>query len=213
MRAKLSGLYVITDEKLTPYEGGKIFELVEKALKGGARLLQLRDKKNKDEELLPMALKLKELAHKYQALFIINDRVELAKKVSADGVHLGREDRDLREVVKEFSGKIIGVSCYGDLERAKWAESLSASYVAFGSFFPSPTKPESALVPKELLLKAKEELKIPICAIGGITLERAEELIKLSVDLIAVISDIWLSKDIEERARGYRELFKKYGKL
>ncbi len=210
---KLSGLYVITDERLTPYEGGKIFELVERALRGGAKVVQLRDKKRKDSELVEIALRLKELAHRYSALFIINDRVSLAKEVDADGVHLGKEDESLEEALKKLKGKIIGISCYGSLERAKRAEALGASYVAFGSFFPSPTKPESEVIPFEILSLAKRELKIPICAIGGITLEKAEKLIKLGADLIAVISDIWLSEDIEKRAFSYTELFKKYGKL
>lgn len=211
--SKLFGLYVITDEKLTPYEGGKIFECVELALKGGARIVQLRDKSHTNEELLEVTLQLRKLCHQYQALFIVNDRVELAKKVDADGVHLGREDEALERAKSALSDKIIGVSCYGDLERAKRAGAIGASYVAFGSFFPSPTKPASALVPKEILLQAKGELKIPVCAIGGITLERAEELIKLGADLLAVISDIWLAKDIEKRARGYTELFRRYGKI
>ncbi|MEZ0343934.1 MAG: thiamine phosphate synthase [Caldimicrobium sp.] len=210
---KLSGLYVITDERLTPYEEGKIFDLVEKALKGGARIVQLRDKSRKDKELIEIALQLKKLCHKYEALFIVNDRVSLAKEVEADGVHLGKDDEALEEALKKLRGKIIGVSCYGSLERAKWAESLGASYVAFGSFFPSPTKPEAEVVPFEIISLAKKELKIPICAIGGITLERAEELIKKGADLIAVISDIWLSENVEKRAKGYTEFFEKYGKL
>jgi len=206
----LFGLYVITDERLTPYEGGQIFESVEKALRGGARLLQLRDKSHRDEELLEIALQLKELCKEYGAFFIINDRPELARVVSADGVHLGKEDPSLERALRLLPGKIMGVSCYGDLARAKEAERLGASYVAFGSFFPSPTKPASPVVPKELLKKAKGELKIPICAIGGITLERAEEILKLGADMIAVISDLWLAEDIEARARAYSELFKRY---
>jgi len=210
---KLYGLYVITDERLTPYEGGKIFELVEKVLKGGARVLQLRDKSKKDEELYEIALKLKKLCRAYGALFIVNDRPYLAKEVSADGVHLGKDDPELIKVKSLLPQKILGVSCYGDLERAKEAERLGAGYVAFGSFYSSPTKPESKIVPKEILKKAKEELKIPVCAIGGITLERAEELISLGADLIAVISDIWLSEDPEKRAKAYSELFERYATL
>lgn len=207
---KLYGLYVITDERLTPYEGGRIFKLVEKVLKGGARVLQLRDKSKSDEELYEIALKLKELCRAYGALFIVNDRPYLAKEVSADGVHLGKDDPKLIKVKNLLPQKIIGISCYGDLERAKEAERLGAGYVAFGSFYPSPTKPDSKIVPKEILKLAKRELKIPVCAIGGITLERAEELIRLGADLIAVISDIWLSEDPEKRAKAYSELFEKY---
>ena len=211
---KLSGLYAITDEKLTPYEGGKIFRLVEKVLKGGARVVQLRDKNTPDEKLIPIALKLKELCHSYSAYFIVNDRVSLAKEILADGVHVGKDDEDIsyvREVLPKTS--IVGVSCYAALERAKRAEKLGASYVAFGSFFPSPTKPEAPLAPLEILAQAKRELSIPICAIGGITLDKAEILLEHGVDLIAVVSDLWTSDDPEARARGYTELFKKHGKL
>jgi thiamine-phosphate pyrophosphorylase len=209
---KLSGLYVITDEKLTPYENDEILEKVEKALKGGAKIVQLRDKSHSDEFLLPYAKALKKLCEKYGAIFIVNDRVSLTLSANADGVHLGEEDPFIGEARKILKDKIIGVSCYGDLKRAKEMEFLGASYVAFGSFFPSPTKPESKTIDKEVLLSAKKVLKIPICAIGGITLDKAEELIKLSADMIAIISDIWKAKDIEERAKKYREIFKKYGK-
>lgn len=212
-KTKLSGLYVITDEKLTPYEKNQILEKVEAALKGGARIVQLRDKSNSDEFLLPYAQALKELCHKYGAVFIVNDRVELALKADADGVHLGEEDPDINYARKILKNKIIGISCYGDLKRAKEMELLGASYVAFGSFFSSPTKPSAKIVDKKILLEAKKLLKIPLCAIGGITLERAEELIKLSADMIAVISDIWITYDIEEKARSYKELFERYGKV
>ncbi len=204
------GLYVITDERLTPYKEGKIFELVEKALKGGARIVQLRDKTHKDKDLVDIALKLKKLCHNYQALFIVNDRIKLAQLVSADGVHLGKEDFSLEEAKEILKDKIIGISCYGDLERAKRAQEKGASYVAFGSVYPSPTKPTSEVISKKVLREAKRTLKIPICAIGGITLEKTKELLELGVDLIAVISDIWKSEDIEKRAQSYYELFKKY---
>jgi len=206
-RMKLSGLYVITDEKLTPYENNQIFDKVERALRGGAKVVQLRDKKNSDEFLIPYAQALKELCHKYKAIFVVNDRVELALKVDADGVHLGKEDLFVTSARKVLKDKIIGVSCYGDLKRAKEMEALSADYVAFGSFFPSPTKPEAKVVDKKIVSEAKKLLRIPVCAIGGITLERAKELVELGADMIAVISDIWKAENIEERARGYKKLF------
>ncbi|PMP68685.1 MAG: thiamine phosphate synthase [Thermodesulfobacterium geofontis] len=210
---KLSGLYVITDEKLTPYKNNQILEKVRRALKGGARIVQLRDKNNSDEFLIPYAKALKELSHKYGAIFIINDRVELALKVDADGVHLGEEDVFIDDARKILKDKIIGISCYGDLKRAKEMELKGANYVAFGSFFSSPTKPSAKIIDKKILSEAKKILKIPICAIGGITLDKAEELIGLSADMIAVISDIWKAENIEERARKYKELFERYGKI
>lgn len=203
----LKGLYVITDEKLTPYENGKIILMVERALKGGAKLVQLRDKSNKDEDLLEIAKDLKNLCKRFGAYFLINDRVNLAYRIEADGVHLGIEDTDLKEVKKILKNKIIGVSCYGDLERAVKAELEGATYVSFGSFFPSPTKPNAKVVDKNILVSAKKLLRIPVCAIGGITLEKAKELIELGADLIAVISDIWKAKDIEIQARAYTALF------
>lgn len=205
---KLSGLYIITDEKLTPYENGQIFEKVEKALRGGAKIVQLRDKTHSNEFLISYAQKLKEISNKYNALFIINDRVELALEVDADGIHLGKEDINIEKARKILKNKIIGISCYGDLEKAKLMETLSADYVTFGSFYKSPTKPQAQLVDKKILVEAKKILKIPICAIGGITLENAKELINLGADMIAVISDIWKAKEIEERARNYSLLFK-----
>jgi len=207
---RISGLYVITDEKLTPYENDQILEKVEKALKGGAKIVQLRDKTKTDEDLIPYATALKKLCYKYGAIFIINDRVELALKVDAHGVHLGKEDLSITSARKILKDKIIGISCYGDLKRAKEMEALSADYVTFGSFFPSPTKPSAEVVDKRIILEAKKILRIPVCAIGGITLERAKELIELGADMIAIVSDIWMAKNIEERARGYRELFEKY---
>jgi thiamine-phosphate pyrophosphorylase len=202
----LKGLYVITDEKLTSYD--RIFDMVEQALKGGAKLVQLRDKNNSDDFLLPIAKDLKKLCHKYDALFIVNDRLELTLRSDADGIHVGEEDVSLSEIRKFLKDKIVGVSCYGDVERAILMGRLSATYVAFGSFYPSSTKLKSKVVDKSVITEAKRFLKIPVCVIGGITVERAKELIKLGADLVAVISDIWTAENIEERAREYAELFK-----
>lgn len=162
-KTKLFGLYVITDEKLTPYEGGKIFKCVESALKGGAKVVQLRDKAHTDEELLEIALQLKKLCHQYQALFIVNDRVKLAKGVEADGVHLGREDEALERAKVVLPDKIIGVSCYIDLERAKRAEALGASYVAFGSFSPLPLSQHQRLFQRKSFFRPKKSLKFGVC--------------------------------------------------
>ncbi len=202
--AKLKDLYVITDERLTPYD--KVFNMVEKALKGGASIVQLRDKNNSDDFLLPIAKDLKSLCHKYDAYFIVNDRVELTIKSDADGIHVGEEDTDITEIRKILKDKIIGVSCYGDIERAILMERLSASYVAFGSFYPSVTKPKSKIVDKSVITQAKRLLNIPVCVIGGINVERAKELINLGADMVAVINDIWTAEDIEKRAKEYSNI-------
>jgi thiamine-phosphate pyrophosphorylase len=201
----LKGLYVITDEKLTPYD--KILDMVEKALKGGSSIIQLRDKNNTDEFLIPYCKDLKNLCHKYGATFIVNDRVDLALKVDADGVHVGEEDPNVIEVREKTKGKILGVSCYGSVERSLQMQELGADYVAFGSFYPSPTKPKSKIVPKSIIPQAKQVLKIPICVIGGLTVENSKELIDLGADMVAVVSDVWTNTDIEERCKQYIELF------
>lgn len=202
---KLRGLYVITDEKLTPYD--KILKMVEEALKGGAKFVQLRDKTNSDDFLFSYGVLLKELCEKYNSYFIVNDRVDLAKKLDAHGVHIGKEDADIVHAKEKLKNKIIGVSCYGDIERARVMENSGASYVAFGSFYPSPTKPDSNVIDKSIIQEAKKILSIPVCVIGGLNVERASKLISLGADMVAVISDIWTASCIQERAKEYKNLF------
>ncbi len=206
MSITLRGLYAITDERLTPIDS--MLSQVEECLSGGARIIQLRDKSTPNDELLPTAKRLRRLCHRYGARLIINDRVELCLKVGADGVHVGKEDADCQSARKAL-GKdaIIGVSCYNELERAIIAAQQGADYVAFGSFFPSPTKPEAVRAPVSLIRMAKEILDIPVCAIGGITAENAQTLIANGVDMVAVISDIWMANDIKAQASKYKRLF------
>ena len=113
----------------------------------------------------------------------------------------------LKDIREELKGFIIGVSCYGDVTYAKNMETQGADYVAFGSFFHSPTKPESNIVPIDTISKAKETITVPVCAIGGITLENAPLLINQGVDMVSVISDIWQNQDIIKRAKNYTKLF------
>lgn len=202
---KLEGLYAITDPVLTPY--GDIERYVSEAIRGGAKILQLRDKELKDEELYPVAMRLKRLCDENGVCFIIDDRVVLAKAVNADGIHIGLEDidpLDAREIIG--SGKIIGVSCYGDLERAKGAIKKGADYVAFGSFFPSPTKPHAKVVDKSVLSEAKS-LGVPVCAIGGIGINNGGELVTAGADMLSVISALWVG-DIYQNASCFSSFYK-----
>jgi thiamine-phosphate pyrophosphorylase len=201
----MRGLYVITDEVLTPK--ADMFSMVESSLKGGAKFVQLRDKNSSYDELLNISKELKPLVNRYGAKYIINDNLELAIESNADGLHIGRDDTELKEARVRLDGKIIGVSCYGDIDRALKMESLGADYVAFGSFFVSPTKPKSGVVDMSIVAKARERLNIPICVIGGLKLESSRELISLGADMVAIISDIWNSEDIENRANNYSKLF------
>lgn len=201
----LNGLYVITDNTLTPKES--LLNQVKEALEGGAKIVQLRDKKNSIEEIKKEAIELNSLTKKYNAKFILNDEVSLAIELGCDGLHIGKSDYyRVKEIRENFKG-ILGVSCYGDIEKAKEMENIGVDYVAFGSFYSSPTKPNSSLVSLEVLEKAKRELNIPICAIGGINRENISEITKYNIDMVAVISDIWNSSDIKEVSKKYSSLF------
>lgn len=186
VNTRLQGIYAISDEILTPYE--ILSQCVESALKAGVRIFQLRDKSHSDEWLCPIAKELLKLCERYNALFVLNDRLDLALRLNAPALHIGRDDGEFSRVRERFSG-ILGASSYGDLQRAKVLESLGADYVAFGAFFPSPTKPNAAAAPLELLIQAKQTLKIPICAIGGISTQNIH-LLK-NADMNAVISSLW----------------------
>ena len=203
---KLKGLYAITHERLTPYD--VILQKVEESLAGGARIVQLRDKHARDSELYDIACSLKELCHGYGAIFIINDRVELARATGADGVHIGKDDTEYAKARQILGPEaIIGVSCYNELDKAIDAARQGADYVAFGSFFPSPTKPEAVRAPLEIISQAKAVLDVPVCCIGGITSENVPHLVAKGADMAAVISDLWNSSDIRAKAQEFAKAF------
>jgi len=205
LRDKLRGLYVITDNKLTPNED--ILQKVELSLKGGAKIVQLRDKKNSYEQVKQIAIKIQDLAKKYDALFVLNDDVDLACEIECDGLHIGKSDYiNFEQIRKNFKG-IIGVSCYGDINNGKFFEDLGADYVAFGSFFSSPTKPDSNIVPLTTINKAKKQLNIPVCAIGGINKQNISKVMDQKPDMISLISDIWSSDDISSKSNFYANKF------
>jgi len=211
-KRELNGLYVITDDKLTP--SYTLFSKVEAALKGGAKLVQLRDKQSSDDVVELTALKLQELCQKYEATFVLNDKIDIAIKIGCDALHIGKSDHHNFEKIREDFKGIIGVSCYGDIELAKKFEKLGVNYVAFGSFFTSPTKPDSNVVPLNILSQAKKELKIPVCAIGGINRDNLDEVLKHKPDMVSVISDIWNSEDITSQCEYYKNKIRiKIGKI
>ncbi len=183
-------LYVITDEFLIRDEELEIS--VEKAIEGGAKIVQLRDKFLPFDKKLERAKRLKKITKKYKVPLIINDDVVLAKEVNADGVHLGEDEDYYFQFAREMLGnKIIGVSCYGDLERAIKFERMGASYVAFGSVFSSKTKRREVLKTLKIFQWAKSLLRVPIVAIGGINHNNYKILLEFGVDIIAVISAIF----------------------
>ncbi|WP_455385801.1 thiamine phosphate synthase [Acidihalobacter prosperus] len=199
-RPPLQGLYAITDARLTP--GERLLERVAAALRGGARWVQYRDKGSDGSRRLAEARALAELCHQHGAGLIVNDDIELAAASGADGVHIGRDDVEL-DSARARLGKqaVIGVSCYNRLKLAEDATAKGADYVAFGSVFPSPTKPEAARADLALLREARARLALPICAIGGIDATNAAVVAATGVDMLAVISGVF-GRDDSEGAAG-----------
>ncbi len=201
MKRRLKGLYVITDKKLIARDRFEI--TVENAIKGGANIVQLREKGTPRDEILKLGIALLKVTKKYGIPLIINDSAELAKDIGADGVHLGEYDSSIghaRRILGEEA--IIGVSCYGQLERGLSAEREGADYVAFGTPFFTPTKPDRAPTSFDILKEAKEKIiRIPVFAIGGITAENARSVLETGVDGIAVITSVFGSADPEKASR------------
>lgn len=203
----LKGLYVITDQKLIPRD--RFIETVEKAIRGGAKIIQLREKDTPEEEIIRLGKELLKITRRYGIPLIINDSPKLAMEIGADGVHLGKDDTEISEARKILGGEaIIGVSCYGDIERGLQAEKEGADYLAFGTPFFTPTKADRKPTPFEVLREAKRRItKIPVFAIGGITKENAQSVLETGVDGIAVITAVFSSPDPEEAARNLADFF------
>lgn len=203
---KLEGIYVITDDYLTPEN--TIMQQIEQSLRGGASIVQLRDKQSSDEQIARKIQKIQALCHEYGALFVLNDYIDLAVSLGCDGLHIGKSDHhNFESIRRKFQG-ILGVSCYGNITMAKDFERQGADYVAFGSFFESPTKPTAGIVPLELLSRAKAELEIPVCAIGGINTQNIQQIAKHSPDMISLVHDIWSASDVTQQTLRLSQQFK-----
>ncbi|MBU1284150.1 MAG: thiamine phosphate synthase [Gammaproteobacteria bacterium] len=204
---KLRGLYAITDSELLK---GKLLPYVEAALTGGATLLQYRDKSSDDARRLREAETLRELCNRYGAALIINDDAELAARLGV-GLHLGQGDGSL-SAARALLGRqaIIGGTCHAQLELAEAAAKEGASYVAFGRFFNSTTKPGAPAADVALLAAAKAKVNLPIVAIGGVTLDNAPELIAHGASMVAVVHGLFgadSAAEVERRARAFSALF------
>jgi len=197
------GLYAIADAHVLSEEN--CLNNVEIVLNNGAAVLQYRDKTGQ----FTFAQELKELCAHFQIPLIINDDIKLAKQLDADGVHLGKDDSDLK-AARDLLGnnKIIGISCYNNIDRAIEMEKRGATYIAFGAFFSSNTKPLAVKADLELLKNAKKQLSIPIVCIGGITLENADQLISNGADFLAVIQGLFKSNDLAKTAQLFSQKFK-----
>lgn len=188
-------LYAVTDRAWLVNE--TLYEQVEKSLKGGVTFVQLREKKLDEESFLQEAIEIKELCKKYNVPFVINDNVDIAIKMDADGVHVGQSDMEAGDVRKKLGpDKIIGVSAQ-TVEQAILAEKHGADYLGVGAVFPTGSKDDAEDVPFETLKAICEAVSIPVIAIGGITKDNVKELAESGICGIAVISAIFASKDIE----------------
>jgi len=199
------GLYAVTPDT------EKIESLVvhvTAAISGGVRIIQYRNKTATPELRLAQARALKSLCRNMGATLIINDHVELALAVDADGIHVGSEDTSYDNARQALGNqKLVGISCYNQLGLALAAESRGANYVAFGSFFPSRVKPGAVHAPADLLIDARRALEVSIVAIGGITLDNAPPLISAGADAVAVISALFSAPDVTAAARSFTALF------
>lgn len=208
IKPPLAGLYALTpDDNLLP----RLSALVESALKGGVKWVQYRNKIAPKPLRRAQAAELLRLTRAYGAKLIVNDDVWLAVEIGADGAHLGRDDipggslRTARDALGPH--RILGVSCYDDLARAEVAVDAGADYIAIGSVFASASKPLATRASLETLAEAKKRFKVPVAAIGGITVKNAPQVLAAGADMLAVLSDLFDAMDIQKQAERFRQLF------
>ena len=204
----LRGLYAITDSHLLA--NGRLLPYVEAALQGGARLIQYRDKSEAASRRLREAEALAELCLRHGARLVINDDLDLATRLGV-GVHLGQGDGSLA-AARALLGRnaVIGATCHASVELANQARQEGASYLAFGRFFTSQTKPGAPSASLSLLNDAKTRFRLPLVAIGGVTLDNAPDLIARGADMLAVVHSLFAAdsaEDVERRARAFSQLF------
>lgn len=201
----IRGLYAVTPD--IP-DTDELLRRVRLALQGGARVLQYRNKPAAAGLRLQQAQALRRLTREFDTTYIVNDDTQLALQVDADGVHLGGEDGSVA-AARALLGDagIIGVSCYNRVSLAFEAVRQGADYVAFGAFFPSGVKPEAVQAEVGLLQTTRQQLNVPVVAIGGITPQNGAALVAAGADALAVISALWNAPDIEAAAREFSNLF------
>lgn len=204
MPIPIEGIYAITPDCDGVEE---LREKVAAAIQGGVRLVQYRNKRSSVDRRTEQALMLSELTRRAGAILVVNDDPALAASCGAEGVHLGRSDPQVADA-RRCLGRpgIVGVSCYADLSRAEAAQAQGADYVAFGSFFPSVTKPGASPAPLSLLAKARARVPLPIVAIGGIGPHNARAVFHAGAGAVAVISSLFGARDIAAAARELVEI-------
>ncbi|AAZ98509.1 thiamine monophosphate synthase [Thiobacillus denitrificans ATCC 25259] len=205
MRTFPGGVYALTRE--TP-DTERLLAEVEAALAGGVAAVQYRDKSGDVAQRHAQASELAALCRRFGVPLIVNDDLRLADLAGADGVHLGRDDASIREArIILGPAKFVGASCYQSLDLARAAQTAGADYVAFGSFYPSPTKPAAARADVALLARASRHIALPVVAIGGITAANAAPLIDAGADSLAVLSALFDAPDVRRAAAELNRLF------
>lgn len=196
----LGAIYGLTDPDLLP--GERLYAAVAEAIAGGISTIQLRDKRAGPAEFRAMASRLVALCHTAGARCIINDRVDIALETGAHGVHLGQADgsvRDARRLLGDDA--IIGVTCHGDMELARRAQTDGASYAAFGRFYSSSTKPLARPAATAVLAEARREIALPLVAIGGIDRDNMAPLLHAGAATLAVCHSLFGAADVARAAR------------
>ena len=200
----IAGLYAVTPDWR---DSARLLMAARAAIEGGARVLQYRNKVAPPALRLEHALALSAVCAKFGAVFIVNDHVDLALEVDADGVHLGGSDGDIAAARNKLgAGKLLGASCYGRIEAALAAKAAGADHIAFGSIYASASKPGAPRAALELFGQARG-MGLPKVAIGGISADNAGPVIEAGADAVAVISDLFDAPDIAARARRFAALF------
>jgi thiamine-phosphate pyrophosphorylase len=201
----MKGLYLVTPDW---DDTEALLKATEIALTVGVGLLQYRHKTASGELRLEQASALLTLCRQHNVPFIVNDHIDLCIALDADGIHVGGTDASVA-VVRTLIGKekILGASCYGDFSLAEQAQIAGASYVAFGGFYPSRVKKYEVSTPASIVSKAKAELTVPVCVIGGMTPENAKPLVREGADMVAAISSVYSAEDITKAVREFAALF------
>lgn len=197
-------LYVITDRRFRDE-----VESVREALEGGATSIQLRLKGVSTREMVKIGREIRKLTEEYSALYFVNDRLDVALGVNADGVHVGQEDMPI-EVIKEIAPNLIVGTSASNLKEAIMGEKKGGDYIGVGSVYPTKTKEDAKYIGLEGLKRIVENVNIPVVAIGGINHGNVREVLKLGVDGVAVISAIVGSKNVKEESRKMRKIIDEY---
>ncbi len=202
----MKGLYLVTPDW---DDTDKLVAATEQAIAGGASLLQYRHKTASAELRTEQAAALLTLCRRLNVPLIINDHLDLCERIDADGIHVGGTDASVAEVrAKIGKAKIVGASCYGDLQLARDASAAGASYVAFGGFYPSRVKKYEVTTSPDIITRALSDIDLPLCVIGGMTPQNARSLIELGAHAVAAISSVYAATDHRSAAAEFASMFR-----